>query len=1175
MSFFAASIKLNAQQVNTDSLRKQRQHVLDSTRAAQKKLLDSTKAARTAYNDSIKAVRKAVTDSLATIRAYKQSKHYKDSVTKVRQRRLDSIKTERSVYNDSLKQARQHVLDSTREVQKAFTDSIRLIQKHRADSLGAIRAYRQSKRYKDSTAITRQQHLDSIRIARQNFNDSIKDARKQVLDSVKLARKQISDSITTVRKARMDSITAVRKVKADSLAKKRAEQEKLRKSLEKKREQKMQLALELKIKKKHEAWNNEKMLKKKWSLPRKVVQNTFTRYNYYFNANKKMDEALENMQRMRKENLDSMIALFPFNPDRDSSTLAPDMDSIIQKASLGIQIHDPRTKWNDDLYLLMGEAYYYKGNYDDAISSFRYIISINQQRKMKEQRKAARNNKKTDKDVSIVEKDEKSTLDFLKHKTANNDAVLWMARTYTQAHKEEDAESILDLLDNDKNLTESLKGRIALEKANLNLGRNNYKTASENLTIVANDHQLPNWIRLRAAYLNGQILNKQENYKDAAANFQQVIDMNPKLEMDFYARKNLAFNELQQGGDNSTAISSLKKLLKDGKYAPYYEQVYYILGRLAANNNQHDDAITYLKKSVGSAKSTKKQKALSFSSLGNVYYGIGDYHNAKLSYDSAAYLAKYAPGDSMVITAIKRAGVLDKVAYPSQVIHEQDSLLALSEMSEKEQKAVVRRYIHTLEQARADSIAQAENGGGPGNTTDAESIGSESASWYFSNSALMQQGFNEFKRKWGNRPNVDDWNRNAKLGASATSQNAADQNEETIEGFDENGIPTELSLLACIPSSEAQKKAATDKLERAYLDLGSAYIFNLNDYPRATQTLDTFDKRFPNSELKAEDLYLQYQLALKKNDLNLAQSLSDQLRRNYGDTKWATLVGPTATEGASNTLTTNTPAATYYEEAYNMMMQRDYVNLLERAKEGQKLYKEPAYKKRLLIMEAIALAGTGSFNEADTLINDFITKNPKDSLRMWADAVAKYIKTNKPAVTATPAKANDSTANSLPVNILTNPNGNMAQPTQNASASSGNDNDNVAATSNNNNAITTYSYDPKKPHIYLFYFYKMESKTMGVKVALNDFNTFNYSNQHLKSNLEMFKEDQGIISVKTFPSAAAAKIYKNAVNANSLILKEYKSSEYQTIIISEDNFTKLEADKDILPYLNFYKKHYK
>ncbi len=152
-------------------------------------------------------------------------------------------------------------------------------------------------------------------------------------------------------------------------AKKKDSQIRDKKIKEKQTENKAQIAFELKIKKKRSVYSNENMLKKKWTPPRRAVQNSFTHYNYYFNAERKMAEAEANMQRTAKDKWDDRIPLYSFNPVTDSTTFAADMDSVIQKTSLGIQIHDPRTKWGDDLYLLLGKAYFYKGDMDNAASS--------------------------------------------------------------------------------------------------------------------------------------------------------------------------------------------------------------------------------------------------------------------------------------------------------------------------------------------------------------------------------------------------------------------------------------------------------------------------------------------------------------------------------------------------------------------------------------------------------------------------------------------------------------------------------------------------------------------------------------------------------------------------------------------------------------------------------------
>lgn len=1174
--------KAQAQRVTVDSARLARQHIFDSTRLAQKKLIEQQRVERMAKLDSMKAARKLVTDSLAAIRNYRSSKRFKDSVAVVRNKRLDSIRKVRTATSDSIRNERQKIIDSTKQARLAAVAQIRTAQKHRSDSLAVIHKYRNSKRYKDSVSVTRQHRLDSARLVRKNYTDSVIESRKKIIEEAKAIRQKHTDSVKAARKKLSDSLAAMRKVRTDSLVKKKADREKLQKSNEKLKNDKFNLALELKIKKKRQAWNNEKMLKKKWTLPRRVLQNTVTRYNYYFNAKRKMEEAMANMQRLANDDYDVPIALFPFNPDKDSTKLAPDMDSIIQKASLGIQIHDPRAKWADDLYLLLGRAYYYKGNYDEAITAFKYIISTNQQRKQKELREQGI--KAKNKNVSIVEKDKKSILDFLEHKPANNDALLWLVRTYTQLHQPNDAEAITDLMDADKDLPEYQRGALALEKANLALTNGNMKSASPQLAIVADDANQPDWLRIRAAFLNGQILYEQKNYKKSAAQFQQVVDMNPKIDMDFYARKYIAYNLMADGNTTEDAVRPLKKMLNDGKYSTYYEQVYYALGRLSTSNKQYDDAVGYLEKSVHSKKSTKKQKALSFAGLGDAQYAKGNYKAAGLAYDSAAYLARYAPGDSLIAIAVARAKVLSKIAQPTELIKQQDSLLSLAALSEKEQKNVVRKYLKMLEQQKADSISRAENASDNKNlvANENESAPTPGAytNWYFTNPVLMQQGYNDFKRKWGNRTNTDNWRR-ASSGDISSSAGGANTDEDTDVADEGDDAQNESKLLAAIPRSAEAQSLARQRIQRAYVDLAQAYVFDLKDYEKGTQALDTLDKRYAQHEHKAEALFIRYSIALKKNDLALAQSLSDKLRKDYSATKWAVQLAPTS--GSANLNTSNISVANYYDETYGLMMQRDYDNVLTRARNGFTQFNDPKYFKRFQIMEAISIVGLKKYSQADSLLTKFISANPQDTLKLWADAILNFSKKYK-AVDDSIAKQNNPTAAPTPTAL------NPIIPALPTTVSTATDKDKKepapalnpltnAATPTTPNSVASppasYTNKPKDEHYFLFYFHKAESRAQGVKVGLVDFNTFNYSNQKLKVSLDMLQAEQGVIVVKAFPTAAHARIYLNAVRANSLLLKEYKSDEYQLLIISADNFKKLEAEHDMSGYLKFYKANYK
>ncbi len=551
-------------QAKLDSIKQERKRFFDATKNERRRVLDSSIAARKSILDSIRAIQNQRTDSLNEVRKYRSSKHYKDSVLQFRQAKIDSIRAVRTQYFDSVKTERRSVLDSTISARKVILDSIKVKQKLRTDSLNLIRKYKESRRYTDSVKVVRQSRLDSIRTVRKNFSDSIISERKDRLEILKEERKVRMDSLTKVRKVFSDSMKVLRDLRADSLLKKKELREKELLALQKKREDRYKLKLDLKTKKKEDAWSNEKMLKKKWGIVRQGFQNTYTHYNYYFNAKRKMEEAQRNMQRRKLDDFSKQIDLFPFDPTIDSSVFASDMDSIIRKAAVGIQIHDPRTKWADDLYLLMGEAYYYKGNFERASSVFKYVIGMENAIKSKKKKK----NRNEDK--GFVKKEKSKLYRLLHHHPAHNDAILWLTRTDADSKKESEAEAIIDLMDATVKLSEKMKAKIALEHAYLYLKNGDKRAASKELDIVVESKTASKYLRQRASFLNGQIKYELGDFENSQNSFKGNIALHPPIEMDFYARKMQADAAAQGGSDPTKSITALKKMLKDGKYAPYF-----------------------------------------------------------------------------------------------------------------------------------------------------------------------------------------------------------------------------------------------------------------------------------------------------------------------------------------------------------------------------------------------------------------------------------------------------------------------------------------------------------------------------------------------------------------------------------------------------------------------------
>ena len=347
--------------------------------------------------------------------------------------------------------------------------------------------------------------------------------------------------------------------------------------------------------------------------------------------------------------------------------------------------------------------------------------------------------------------------------------------------------------------------------------------------------------------------------------------------------------------------------------------------------------------------------------------------------------------------------------------------------------------------------------------------------------------------------------------------------------------------------------------QRAYVDLGGAYTRSLEDYPRANGTLDSFDKRYPVNIYNDEALYLRYLTALRQNKLPQAQDYSNQLQQRYPQSKWAAMVKPASDTGGL--ASTQVSVANFYDETYQMLMQRQYDAVLKRSVEGRQRYASEAYGNRFRIMEAISYAGSGKYMVADTLLNEFIKTHQNDSLRTWADNVLRYVQDLKKADTLNKPKTD-----TLRVPVM--PNSALNQP---STATRGNDSTVVRATP----VPATFSYKPGEEHYFVFYFNEMSSKVIGVRAALNDFNGLKFGGQNLATDIEMLQSNRkGMLVVRKFGNAAQAKNYLNEFKRNPNITREFGAGDFQVFLISPTNLSKVLADKDAMGYYNFAKSRY-
>ena len=100
--------------------------------------------------------------------------------------------------------------------------------------------------------------------------------------------------------------------------------------------------------------------------------NLTAKYNGYFNAKELLDQSAEALDTRYVDNYTNVLELYKYNGIEDASDASANLDIAIKKASTVINLHRP-SHWVGDSYLLIGQAQYYKKDYETAEETFKFM----------------------------------------------------------------------------------------------------------------------------------------------------------------------------------------------------------------------------------------------------------------------------------------------------------------------------------------------------------------------------------------------------------------------------------------------------------------------------------------------------------------------------------------------------------------------------------------------------------------------------------------------------------------------------------------------------------------------------------------------------------------------------------------------------------------------------------
>ena len=711
---------------------------------------------------------------------------------------------------------------------------------------------------------------------------------------------------------------------------------------------------------------------KKKSWVNRQYHNTTAKYNGYFNGNESIKDGLKKLHANHIDDYTTTISVFPTGDLKTAQKTNSYMDKAIQKGSIVIQRHSMKIKgteyckWIDDNYLMVGKAYFYKRDFEEAIKTFSFIIN----------------------------EYSKNEIRF--------EAALWLVRGYVEKGDFTSAESVLLDLLKDKKFPNKLDKELAVVASDFYVQKKDFTSATTEL-LSATELIKRKRKKVRLNYILAQIYQYSNNYSLAQKHYELVLKSSPEYEMAFNAKMSLA-RSLESGHpDTKKMKEKLFKMTKDDKNKEYLDQIYHTIAEMEINNGDTLSAIENYTLSAVNSVENNSQKALSFLALGKIYFEKGAYKLASANYDSTIF---YMDNDFRLYEeANARHLILTDLVSNINIVEMQDSLQMLAKLPKSEQSAVIGNIIQAeLEKERRAAEDQSlkqqmmyESGRNGGRE---EQFGSNTSGgqWYFYNPATLSFGMSEFRKKWGTRKLEDDWRRKDKKISTNFEIDSTSTDSISVEAKNTKDPNYYLKQL---PKTKEDFENSDSQIKEALYQLGVIYKEALNKIDLSTDNFGAIFTRFPTDEqyaaLALYNVYINY---LETNNPKATNS-KETLLSKYPNSIYAKMiVDPNYT---SEILSKKDLAEINYQEIFLLYKENVFDQVLVKTEN----ISDEKYKNKLLLLRALSFIQKEEMDMATTILKNISKEDEKVSqeAKYILDAIndpAKMKKANELALVGSP-----------------------------------------------------------------------------------------------------------------------------------------------------------------------------
>ncbi len=830
-------------------------------------------------------------------------------------------------------------------------------------------------------------------------------------------------------------------------------------------------------------------------------QNMVAHFNVYFNGQQKLEETRLSLEKAHVDDFTKVLDVYPYGSDANRKSQSGQMDEVIKKASRVIS-ERPISKWVDDAYFMMGKAYFFKGDYFAAIETFQFLNSQ------------------------------------YKESTLSYEATLWIIKSYVLLGKAKDAEAIISLLNNDPDFPPKLKASLHEVSAYVYIRVEKYKIAAENM-----EKALPlakgSYKKARYHYILGQLYAELGDRNKAREHYKIVTKGSPPYEMAFNAKINLARNyDPANKSEVRSARKYLKSMLKDDKNAAYFAQVYYELGLIEKKEGNLDLAIENFKLSSQNNRANSDQKALVFLAMADIYFSRPDYHNAQVYYDSAVYFLKPEFKDYERLKA--KQEVLSELIKNLILIRREDSLLNLANLPQKEIDALVEKAIKDEERRKEEAKKKEDkkeptiNPIIPNNPFNPPV--SPGGNFYFNDPMQVARGYNDFVSRYGERPNVDNWQFNS-IAAKSTFEDGdgeeeGDGKEDPDKGENKPEMPKDSAGFARyqyikdIPFTPEAKRSSKERIAAAYLRVGEIYYEQLKDYPEAEKAFQSFLNLYGDHAEVPKALFYMYKIRSAGNQVDEANKYKARLITEFPNSVYSKYLTQEQDPNEPEEEGVDPQIINAYKSAYESYKAGNYRGVIEAKKSFDKTYYGTVIQPKFDLLEALSYARIDSVATCIRLLEALVANYPTTAQGLEARQIIEAYK-RKSSVSG--------------IEEVTKVN---------------------------------YSYIPENKHYFIMLMPERKTVSMNqIKARFSDFNKKQMPDGTFVVE-ELLVGERQFLVVKEFANAEAANKYRQLVLSDGDFMKSLAAPGADFFVCDPKNLGLMVVNSDLEGFLKFTKTYY-